>query len=161
MPVEDEQTLCHIIDGNKLLLKKASRGVSKGRWNAPGGKLDFKEEPPEECAIREVYGETGLTIKNLFKHGIMYFHFLDENKNQTMMITVHLFSTTDFEGELKFRYDEDEVKWFDKDKLPWDELWPDDEFWISSMLKKKKFNAHFYFNKEDKGVAKFTMDFFK
>ena len=48
-----EATICHIIRGRKLLLKKATRGISVGKWNAPGGKLE-PGETPEQCARREI-----------------------------------------------------------------------------------------------------------
>lgn len=156
MVVEDKQTLCHIINGNTLLLKRASRGISKGNWNAVGGKLEYEEEPPEECVYREVLEETGLKVKNLFKHGVMNFHFEGKKK---LDIMVHLYSTRDFEGEVKVKEGEDEVRWFDVEKVPLDNMWEDDLYWLDLMLRKRKFDADFYFSGETKKIVKYSVVF--
>lgn len=137
-----------------MLLKKASRGIGKGRWNAPGGKLEFEEEAPEACVEREVLEETGLKVKNLFKHGVMNFHF---GGKDAPTFVVHLFSTRDFDGEIVVRENEDEVRWFDFEKIPIDEMWDDDNYWLDLMLKKRKFDADFYFDKGSNKVVKYSV----
>jgi len=142
-------TICHILSGNKLLLKRATRGISKGKWNAPGGKID-ERETPEQNAIREIYEETGLKIKKLFYHGEIKF-FLD-GKND---LTIHsfLFSTKAFLGEPRST-EEGEVKWFDTDKIPFEKMWPDDKYWIELMLDGKKFDADFYLDVTNTKIIK-------
>ncbi len=142
-------TLCHILDGDKMLLKKATRGISKGKWNAPGGKID-PDETAEDCAIREVLEETGLKIKNLMNHGPLNFHM---DGKEELTFTVHLFSTRSFDGEVKST-DEGEVRWFDIDRIPYEEMWDDDNYWIGPMLKNKRFEVDFYYDKENKEVVK-------
>ena len=88
-----EATLCHIINGNLVLLKEATRGISKGKWNGPGGKIE-EGESAEESARREVKEETGLDIGRLFYHGIL--RFKDTEGNGIM--DVHLFSTSEDPG---------------------------------------------------------------
>ncbi len=147
-----EQTLCHIINGDKLLLKKAVRGVSKGKWNAPGGKVD-DGETPEECAIREVFEETGLKITNLFNHGVMNFYL---GGSSEITFAVHLFTTKDFDGEVKST-EEGEVRWFGFGDIPLSEMWDDDNYWLGLMLKNKRFNADFYYDKESKRVVRYSV----
>lgn len=154
MPVDDKQTLCHIIKGDRLLLKKASRGIGKGKWNATGGKLEYEDEPPEQCVEREVLEETGLKVKNLFKHGVMRFYTEGKEKPN---FTVHLYSTSDFDGEVTVREGEDEVYWFDIDKIPIKEMWDDDNYWLDLMLKKKRFDADFYYSKNNDKVVKYVV----
>ncbi len=147
-----EQTLCHIIDVDKLLLKRATRGISQGRWNAPGGNIE-EGETAEECAIREVFEETGLKVSELFDHGNLNFYL--DGKNE-LSVKAHLFSTTDFEGEAKST-EEGEVKWFDVDDVPLEEMWPDDEFWLSLMLAGRMFNADFYMSAGNKRIVKYSV----
>ena len=47
----------------RIILIKKGRGPYKGRWDLPGGKIDFGETP-EEALEREVLEETGLKLKS-------------------------------------------------------------------------------------------------
>lgn len=47
----------------KLVLIEKGKGPYKGRWDLPGGKIDFGESP-EEALEREIWEETGLKIKS-------------------------------------------------------------------------------------------------
>ncbi len=154
MPIDDQQTLCHVIDGKKLLLKRASRGISKGKWNAPGGKLEHDAELPEECAAREVLEETGLTVRNLFSHGTMNFY---NDGSEEAFVTVHLFSTKDFDGNTIQKEGEDELRWFEIDKLPIDDMWDDDNYWLDLMLKRRRFNADFYQSKGNRRITRYSI----
>lgn len=55
-----------LIKEGKVLLVNASRGVTSGMWNLPGGFMEYGESP-EECILREVKEELGLeaSIKDL------------------------------------------------------------------------------------------------
>ena len=146
------QTLCHVIDSDRILLKKANRGVSIGKWNAPGGKIEG-DETPEQNAIREVDEETGLLVKNLFYHGLINFHLGGKEETSS---GVHLFSTKEFEGAIK-PSDEGEVKWFPISRLPINEMWDDDNYWLDLMWKGRKFDADFYLNKDNTKVTRYSV----
>ena len=146
-----EATLVEIMDEDKLLLKRSSRGVSTGKWNGVGGKL-YEGEKPEENAVRETLEETGLTVSNLFYHGIMKFHNYGK---EDVDFAVHLFSTKNFSGELRERSDDGgEVRWFKIDELPWNEMWGDDKHWLPHMLSGERFDADFYFDEGNKNILK-------
>jgi 8-oxo-dGTP diphosphatase len=49
-----------LISDNKILLIKKSKGPHKGKWDLPGGSIEFGEEPYETLK-REFYEETGIT----------------------------------------------------------------------------------------------------
>ena len=40
-------------------------------------------------------------------------------------------------------------KWFDIDKIPYDEMWPDDILWYEYLFKRQKFEAYFLFQGHD------------
>lgn len=144
----ERATNCHIIDrkGNKLLLKLATRGVSKGRWNCLGGKIE-KGESAVQSAAREAYEESGLRIRKPFYHGKLRFHV------HGRVFEVSLFSTSSFSGKLR-ETDEGRLKWFDIGKLPYDRMWDDDKYWIVPMLHGKVFDSEFYYDKRNKKVIK-------
>jgi ADP-ribose pyrophosphatase YjhB (NUDIX family) len=48
----------HPEDGRVLMIKRADNG----RWVPPGGVLEL-DETPEQCAVREVFEETGVRVE--------------------------------------------------------------------------------------------------
>lgn len=48
---------------NRFILIKKGKGPYKGRWDLPGGKIDFGETP-KEALIREIMEETGLKVRS-------------------------------------------------------------------------------------------------
>lgn len=147
-----QATICHVMRGRRLLLKKANRGISVGKWNAPGGKSE-PGEAPEECARREVLEETGLRVSDLFHHGELTF-LMDGGK--TFHTKAHLFSTSKVSGSARSS-DEGAVKWFPLDELPFDEMWEDDRFWIPLMLRGIRFNATFTYDVANRHVIGFAI----
>lgn len=145
-------TLCHVINGNRLLLKEASRGISKGKWNGPGGKFE-KGETPEQCAIRETFEETGITMHKPFFHGKLYF-FMDGKRK--LSIEGFLFSTRNFSGRIKSS-EEGPVKWFSARRLPLKRMWDDDQYWLNLMLSGKRFDAYIYYDKSNKKVVEYRI----
>jgi len=151
-PLVIEATICHVIRDGRFLLKKATRGISKGKWNGPGGKSE-PGETPEECARREVFEETGLRVSSLFYHGVLT--FIMEGKSEVFM-RAHLFSTRKIEGRARSG-EEGPVKWFPLRNPPYDEMWEDDRFWLPLMLMGKKFNATFRYDRANRRVIGFEI----
>ena len=51
---------------------KKANDIHEGKWNGLGGKFEAGETP-EECLIREVYEESGLSIDNPRLRGLLIF----------------------------------------------------------------------------------------
>ena len=149
-------TLCHIINGDKLLLKEATRGVSKGKWNGPGGKFE-KGETAQQCAVRETLEETGIRMHRPFFHGKLYF-FMDGKRK--LSIEGFLFSTKKFSGKIKSS-EEGPVKWVKISKLPMDKMWDDDKYWLHLMLEGRKFDIYIYYDRQNKKVVEYKVKFKK
>ena len=119
-------TLCYILRGNDCLMLhrvKKENDLNKDKWIGIGGKFEDKESP-EDCLLREVREETGLTLTDYAYRGIVTF-VSDRWPTEYM----HLFTADGFEGELK-QCDEGELEW-----LPWEELtkiphWEGDEIFL-------------------------------
>jgi len=74
-------TLCYIKDNstNKTLMlyrNKKENDYHEGKWNGLGGKFELGETP-EECAIRELKEESGLTVENPKLKGLLTFPNFD------------------------------------------------------------------------------------
>lgn len=141
--MKKQLTLCLIYKNDKILLGFKKRGFGAGRWNGFGGKVELGETI-EEAAKREVFEESGLEIREIEKVGIIDFSFID--KNETFQayqdLQIHIFSANDFFGEV-VESEEMLPKWFDINKIPFAEMWPDDIYWFSMMFAGEKFKGEF------------------
>lgn len=134
-------TICWILrDGAALLLNK-EQGFGAGRVNAPGGKL-AEGESPEECVVREVFEETGLRLRTVKRHGALRFYFGDVIEPDWI---VHVFSSTSFEGTVKDSH-EGSLTWVKLDRIPFEQMWADDQYWLHLLLAGKVFEGDFWFD---------------
>ncbi len=136
-------TLCYVRSNGKTLMiyrNKKENDYHEGKWNGLGGKLE-PGETPEECVIREIKEEAGLTIKNPKMHGFITFPLFD-GKNDWY---VFIYSTENFEGEL-IDSPEGKLEWIENEKLFDLNLWGGDEIFIRWMLENKFFSAKFIYN---------------
>lgn len=61
--------ICLVVWGGKTLIVKRGKKVTQtGKWCLPCGYLDFNETI-EDCAIREIYEESGVNLRE-YKHKI-------------------------------------------------------------------------------------------
>ena len=128
-------TLCYLEkDGCYLMLhrtKKKNDG-SLGKWIGVGGKMEAGESP-EECALREIWEETGLQARHLELRSVIT--FISDQWEDEMM---YLFSSRDFAGELK-ECDEGELAWIpveDVEALP---SWEGDRIFLRRLRQNEDF----------------------
>ena len=91
-------TLCYILqEGRCLMLHRVKKehDLNKDKWIGIGGKFEDKESP-EDCLLREVREETGLTLTDYRYRGIVTF-VSDRWPTEYM----HLFTATGFTGTLR------------------------------------------------------------
>lgn len=119
-------TLCHIEkDGKYLMLHRVSKknDLNHDKWVGIGGKFEDKESP-EECNLREVFEETGLTLKSCKYCGIVTF-VSDKWETEYM----HIFHSDDFSGDIK-ECDEGVLEWVEIEKIYSLPIWEGDKIFL-------------------------------
>lgn len=122
-------SLVYIKKDNKYLMlhrTKKENDINKDKWIGVGGKF-LENESPEECAVREAWEETGLTLKSLEYRGIVT--FAPDNAEGEYM---HLFVSRDFSGEIK-ECDEGVLKWVEIDKINTLPIWQGDKIFFKLL----------------------------
>ena len=119
-------TLCYLErDGKYLMLHRIKRenDLNHDKWIGIGGKFE-EGESPEECVLREVAEETGLTLESWSYRGIVTFV-----SNEWGTEYMHLFHSDRFYGSIK-ECDEGVLEWIGKKELLDKELWEGDRIFL-------------------------------
>lgn len=128
-------TLCYIErDGAYLMLHRTKKenDQSHDKWLGVGGKFEDGESP-EECMLREVYEETGLTLTEYAFRGIVTF-VSDEWETEYM----YLFTATEYEGEIG-ECSEGTLEWIPKEKVTKLKLWEGDRLFLKRLTGSRDF----------------------
>jgi len=137
-------SVCLLYEHPRILLAMKKRGFGEGRWNGYGGKKE-EGETLEESAIREIEEESSIKVSKLEEMGIIDFEFED---NQEEILEVHFFRIKKYSGEPR-ETEEMRPQWFNINDIPYDQMWPDDKYWMPIFLKGKKFKGKIYFQDKD------------
>lgn len=122
-------TLCYIQSGENYLLlhrTKKKNDQSHDKWLGIGGKFEDKESP-EDCILREVLEETGLTLTSYQYRGIVTF-VSDVWETEFM----HLFTADAFTGTIR-DCDEGELEWISKDRYLSLPMWEGDKIFLGLL----------------------------
>lgn len=133
-------TLCYIEKDDCYLMLhriKKKEDANKDKWIGVGGRFEAGESP-EDCVLREVYEETGLTLTNYRARGIITF-VSDEWGTEYM----HLFTADAYEGELDEKRmrecDEGELVWVPKSEVTKLNLWEGDKVFLRLLEEREDF----------------------
>ena len=123
-------TLCYIEkDGCYLLLHRVKKAadVNGGKWVGVGGHFE-EGETAEDCVLREVREETGLTLTDYRYAGRIRFDS-DVWPSEIM----HLYHATDFSGELLADCNEGNLAWIDKREALSLPMWEGDRLFLAKL----------------------------
>lgn len=96
-------------DGLILTIRRAAQDTHPGRWDLPGGGVDFGENP-NSAVIREAKEEVGLIIES----PIIFFV---GSKNEEKYV-VELLYYAQYDGsEIKLSEEHDQIAWVTKDEF--------------------------------------------
>ena len=149
-----DTTLCYIENTkNQTLLlhrTKKKNDLNENKWIGVGGKFE-KGETAEECLVREVKEETGLTLDSYTYRGVVDF-ISDVWEDEKM----HLFTAKVTNDTLK-ECDEGELKWIDNDKVLSMPTWEGDRVFLELIMKNHPF-FHLVLQYEGEKLVKTTLD---
>lgn len=128
-------TLCYIEQDEKYLMLhrvKKKKDVNKDKWIGVGGHFEAGESP-EECLLREVREETGLTLTSYRFRGIVTF-LCDDYETDYMC----LYTADGFEGTLT-TCAEGNLEWVAKDQINSLNLWEGDKIFFQLLIENVPF----------------------
>ena len=128
-------TLCYIEKDGKYLMMhrvKKKNDINKDKWIGVGGHFEYGESP-EECLLREVKEETGLTLLDYKARGIITFIY-----GENVVEYMHLFTSDSFEGDL-IECDEGELVWVPIDEVQNLPIWEGDMVFFKLLEERDDF----------------------
>lgn len=128
-------TICYIEkDGKYLMLHRTKKenDQSHDKWLGVGGKFE-KDESPDECILREVKEETGLTLTSYRLRGVMTF-VSDIWETEYMFI----YTADQFEGEIT-ECSEGDLQWVEKEAVLDLKLWEGDVIFLKKLIGNEDF----------------------
>ncbi|MBQ8302205.1 MAG: 8-oxo-dGTP diphosphatase [Clostridia bacterium] len=131
-----DTTLCYIEkDGAYLMIHRVKKqnDMNKDKWLGVGGKLE-EGESPFDCARREIKEETGVIVKDLNYRGIIT--FVSDLYGTEYM---HLFTATEFVGEINYDCNEGNLEWVKKSDIPSLPIWEGDKIFFDLIEKEERF----------------------
>lgn len=123
-----QTSLCYITRGDEVLMLhrvKKKNDMNHDKWIGIGGKFE-EEESPDQCLLREVKEETGLTLTSWKCRGVVT--FLSDQGGEYM----YLFTADGFEGELK-ECEEGDLQWVSRDFLYSLPMWAGDKIFLDLL----------------------------
>lgn len=135
-------TLCYVKRGGRTLMlhrTKRKGDIHQGKWNGLGGKLE-SGETPEECVVREVREESGLTIRRPAFKGVLTFPAFSPAGDWY----VYVFVAREFQGELT-ESDEGALQWIEDEQLASLPLWEGDPIFLKWLDGRDFFSGKFVY----------------
>ena len=133
-------TLCYIQQDESYLMihrTKKEKDYNKDKWIGIGGKFE-ENERPKECARREIFEETGLTVNSLEYRGIVT--FVSEDSSGTYYELMHLFWSDDFDSTTPLPdCSEGDLEWVAISKMNDLPHWEGDEIFLDLIARRVPF----------------------
>ena len=139
---------------DRILRAHKKTGHGQGVWNGIGGKVEAGESP-DEAAKRECMEEIGVTITSMQKHGLLKFYqepLIDQYSN----LDAHIYVCSQWEGQPQ-ESPEVAPRWFNVTDIPYQEMWPDDQYWLPLIVQGKSIRGTFYFD-DNNNLTKYNID---
>ena len=148
------ETLVIVNKDSRILLGKKKRKFGSGKYNGFGGGVEDSDKDIYDTAIRETEEESGIVLINPEMMGRILFHFDSDEQDHD----VYFFRANQYLG-IPRETDEMTTKWFNIDNIPYDNMWPDDKYWLPALLSDNMFLGNFTFDSNNI-IANYNLDIF-
>ena len=142
-------TLLFLIKDDQILLAMKKRGFGAGRFNGVGGKPEAGETI-EQTLVRESIEEIG--VKPTKFEQVAMIDFDEYFKGEPVFMHMHVFFATKWAGK-PTESEEMAPEWFNQNQIPFEQMWPDDPYWLPQVLDGKRLKAEFKLDETDKIVS--------
>lgn len=132
-------TLCYIErEGSYLMLHRVvkKQDVNKDKWIGVGGHFE-EGESPEDCLLREVREETGLTLTSYAFRGLVTFQLFREGR-EPLTEYMCLYTADQYEGT-PIPCKEGVLEWVKKEDLASLNLWEGDKLFFRLLEEGRPF----------------------
>ncbi len=129
-------TLCYLEQDNSYLMMhriKKEHDINEGKWIGVGGHFE-PGESPEECLVREVREETGLTLTSWRFRGLVTF-----TADACLTEYMCLYTADGFEGTLLEDCREGVLQWVPREQVLDLKLWEGDRVFLKLLTEEAPF----------------------
>lgn len=115
-----------------LYRNKKKNDINRGKWIGVGGKVEAGETD-DQCMLREVKEETGLTVERWSFKGMIKFIY-----DQSLCEEMALFTADQVSGQLTKSCSEGVLKWTPRNQIMELSLWEGDRIFLKELLEGKE-----------------------
>ena len=149
-------TLAIPVIGERVLLGFKKQGLGVGYWNGFGGKVEAGESV-ETAVRRELTEEAGIVATKMSQQGVVRVVYRDTAEIAKGLglssaavsgeVEIHVWLVSRFEGQVR-ESAEMTPRWFELEAIPYDQMWPDDQYWLPLLIAGKLFEVNCVFQDE-------------
>lgn len=142
-----KRSVCYLVKGEEVMLGLKKEGLGRGNYIGIGGKNE-EGETIIETAIRELKEEIFIKPIVFEEMGAVRFYF---EKTPDWNQEIIPFICTKWSGTPK---ESNEIRpvWFDREDIPYDEMWDDAKYWIHKVVYGEKVQADFLYDENNKVI---------
>ncbi len=153
----------YLIGGERVCLgvrKRVSGGLGQDLIAGIGGKVgdepEFASETSDEAMDRETKEEVGVIVREKRRMGRVRFLFSHKAHDSKWNQDVTIYQVTKWDGSPE-ETESTKPVWFDKEQIPWGQMWEDNEHWLPKVLAGQIVNAIFLFSGDNK-IAEYRFE---
>jgi ADP-ribose pyrophosphatase YjhB (NUDIX family) len=134
-----EGAVCFLRKEEEVLLVLVEYSETNKKWNGIGGFIE-SGETYKDTLVREIREEIGVTLET---ESLKKVAVVQENPELILHIYIlHIYFADEWEGEPSISDSSiKKMQWFVPATIPYDQMWPDNKYWLPQILEGKMIKA--------------------